>query len=136
MCFLVLMANAEVEREHSVVNNHNIEEGELSVKAREIMTRNVATVREDVSIYEAMRVLISEGITGLPVITRDGDLSGIVTEKDMLTLLNNPRIDHVTAGHLMTRNAICFDENDNITDINNCLKKNHFRRCPFSLVEN
>ena len=100
------------------------------MKAKDIMTRKVVTVREDVPIYEAMRVLISEGITGLPVTTRDGDLSGIVTEKDMLTLLNNTRIDHVTAGHIMTRNAICFDENDDLTEINNCLKKNNFRRVP------
>ena len=100
------------------------------MKARDIMTRNVATVREDVSIYEAMRMLVSEGITGLPVVTRGGVFSGIVTEKDMLTLLNNPRIDHVTAGHLMTRNVITFEDNDDIADINTCLKKNNFRRVP------
>ena len=100
------------------------------MKAREVMTRNVATVREDASIYEAMSILISEGVTGLPVVSRDGSLIGIVTEKDMLTLLNNPGIDHVTAGHLMTKKLICFDEGDDLTDINTCLKENNFRRVP------
>ena len=100
------------------------------MKARDIMTKNVVTVREDISVYEAMKMLISEGITGLPVVSRDGDLSGIVTEKDMLTLLNNPRIDHVTAGHVMTTNTICFDENDDLTEIIKCLKENNFRRVP------
>ncbi|MFC1497929.1 HPP family protein [Verrucomicrobiota bacterium] len=99
-------------------------------KARDIMTKNVITVSEDTPIYVAMELLLADSVTGLPVIDKDGTLVGIVTEKDMLTLLNNSRIDHVTAGDLMTRDVISFSENDDLSEINKCLKEKSFRRVP------
>jgi len=99
-------------------------------KARDIMTKGVITVSEDTPIYVAMQLLLADRVTGLPVLARDGTLVGIVTEKDMLTLLSNDRIDHVTAGDLMTRDVISFSESDDLSVINDCLKKASFRRVP------
>jgi CBS domain-containing protein len=99
-------------------------------KARDLMTKDVLAVSEDTPIYVAMQLLLADNVTGLPVPDKHGTLVGIVTEKDMLTLLNNNRIDHVTAGDLMTRDVVSFRESDDLAEINNCLKKNSFRRVP------
>lgn len=54
------------------------------MKAAELMTRNVVTVREDASIGEAVRLMLQRGISGLPVVDTAGRLVGIVTEGDFL----------------------------------------------------
>ncbi|MBT3293787.1 MAG: CBS domain-containing protein [Verrucomicrobia bacterium] len=94
------------------------------------MTKDVLTVSEDTPIYVAMQLLVADHVTGLPVVDREGTLVGIVTEKDMLTLLNNDRIGHVTAGDLMTRDVVSFLESDDLAEINKCLKEKSFRRVP------
>lgn len=94
------------------------------------MTKDVLTVSAETPIYVAMQLLLADKVTGLPVVDQGGVLVGIVTEKDMLVLLNNPDIGHVTAGDLMTRDVISFGENDDIGEINACLKEKSFRRVP------
>ena len=98
--------------------------------ARTIMTREPITVKEDTPIYEAMEILIDHQITGLPVVSGTGDLVGIVSEKDLLNLLYNPRGEGGTVGEVMTRNAVAFNEDDSLTDICEALLNNAFRRVP------
>ncbi|GAI73851.1 unnamed protein product, partial [marine sediment metagenome] len=48
------------------------------LKAKDIMTENIISVREDTPIYEAMEVIVKHGISGMPVVTDDMALVGIV----------------------------------------------------------
>jgi len=48
------------------------------------MTRNVITVREDASVNEARNMMLSNNIRHLPVVSRSGDLLGIVTTRDLI----------------------------------------------------
>jgi CBS domain-containing protein len=54
------------------------------MKAKDVMTRNVISVAPDASILEAVRLMLQNRISGLPVMTKDGRLVGIVTEGDFL----------------------------------------------------
>jgi CBS domain-containing protein len=54
------------------------------MKASDIMTRRVVTVRADASILEAGRLMLESKISGLPVVDGGGRLVGIVTERDFL----------------------------------------------------
>lgn len=54
------------------------------LKARDIMSRNVVTVSEDMEISELGRLFIEERISGAPVIDGEGRLVGIVTENDLI----------------------------------------------------
>jgi CBS domain-containing protein len=54
-----------------------------SMKAREIMSLEVVSVSPDASILEAVRLMLQNRISGLPVIDR-GMLAGMVTEGDFL----------------------------------------------------
>lgn len=54
------------------------------MKASDIMTRRVITIGPDASILEAVRLMLQNRISGLPVVDGKGLLVGIVTEGDFL----------------------------------------------------
>lgn len=54
------------------------------MRARDIMTTNVATLAPGASVAEAARLLIQRHISGAPVVDENGALVGIVTEGDFL----------------------------------------------------
>ena len=57
-----------------------------NVRARDVMTRRVTTVREDDSIEEAIRRMCESNVHRLPVV-RDGVPVGIVSRQDLLRLM-------------------------------------------------
>lgn len=55
------------------------------LKAKDIMTRDVITVKPSTTIEELAHLLIEHRISGAPVVDEQGDLVGIVTENDLIT---------------------------------------------------
>ncbi|AXH94825.1 CBS domain-containing protein [Ornithinimicrobium avium] len=51
--------------------------------AREIMTADPHTLREDQTLVEAARLMRDQGIGAVPVVAADGSLVGIVTDRDI-----------------------------------------------------
>jgi CBS-domain-containing membrane protein len=54
------------------------------MKAHDVMTWGAITVEADASVARAVRLMLQNKISGLPVIDSDGHLAGIVTEGDFL----------------------------------------------------
>jgi CBS domain-containing protein len=54
------------------------------MNASDVMTRNILSVRPDTSVAEAIRLMLDNRISGLPVIDEAGRLVGILTEGDLL----------------------------------------------------
>ena len=54
------------------------------MKAGNVMTRKVVSIRPNASIAEMVRLMLDNRISGLPVIDDHGELVGIVTEGDCL----------------------------------------------------
>lgn len=100
------------------------------VCAKDVMARKMITVREHTGIKEAIRLLVEHNITGLPVVSEDMRLLGIVTEKDVLRALYNPSTVGRTVADLMTSEIRSFDEHDDLIKVYESLMKDHFRRVP------
>ncbi len=58
-----------------------------SLKVGEIMTPDLATVREDAGVFEAIRYMRDRGVRRMPVVDTGGDLIGILALDDLLELL-------------------------------------------------
>ncbi|MGA1823684.1 MAG: HPP family protein [bacterium] len=99
-------------------------------KAKDIMIKNVITVKKETPIYKAIKLLAEKNITGLPVVSDDMHLLGIITEKDMMKLMYDPDIEYCQVADLMTSKVVYFDENDKIQDVCQKLMENNFRRVP------
>ncbi len=52
--------------------------------AKDIMTRDVITVQDDTSVADLARLLTDNKISGVPVLSADGELTAIVTENDLI----------------------------------------------------
>jgi len=105
----------------------------LTPRPKDIMTKNVITVRRDTPIYEAIELIAERDISGVPVVEDDMTLIGVLSEKDLINLLQDPEGEkEKTVDDFMTQPALFFDEDENLLDICDFLKKNVFRRVPIT----
>ncbi len=101
------------------------------LKATDIMTKEVVSIRRDRPVEEALELLLTHEITGIPVVEEDMTLVGIVTEKDLLGLFYRPEdVKGKTVEEFMTQPAVYFEENESLDDICKCLLDVTFRRMP------
>ena len=101
------------------------------LKAKDIMTENVVSVKKDTPIYEALELLAKYNITGIPVVREDMILVGVLSEKDVLRLFYaHEDEEEGTVNDFMTQPAVHFDEKESLLDICDCLTNNYFRRVP------
>jgi CBS domain-containing protein len=91
--------------------------------ARDVMSRNVVTVRPNMTTRAAAAVLVVHGFASAPVVTAEGVLRGIVTEADLLRGQPLPNLTHIstatdiTAGEAMTPNPRTMRPIDDLSDI-------------------
>jgi CBS domain-containing protein len=56
----------------------------MTMRVKDVMTPNVICIGADEPVLKAARLMLQNRISGLPVLDKDGDLVGIVTEGDFL----------------------------------------------------
>ncbi len=101
------------------------------LKAKDIMTKQVITIRKDTPVFEALELLWKNDITGIPVVEDDMTLVGVVTEKDVLRLFwADEDQKNETSSSFMTQPAVHFDENEALPDVCDCLMNYSLRRVP------
>ncbi|MEE8260054.1 MAG: CBS domain-containing protein [Nitrospinaceae bacterium] len=67
------------------------------ITAKEVMTEEVITVTKDTSIKDLSDLFIKHKVNGFPVVDEDGQLIGIVTEKNLIEQNKNLHIPTVIA---------------------------------------
>jgi CBS domain-containing protein len=95
-----------------------------------IMTTDLVTVRPDVSIEDAIEILLNQSISGLPVVDDDGRLVGVITEFALLAVTYDKRVKNHTVSQHMTREVITVDVNDPISRIADLCIVHRVRRVP------
>jgi CBS domain-containing protein len=103
------------------------------LRARDIMIKDVISVKRTTFVLEAMKIMVENNITGLPVIKDDASSSlvGIISEKDFLNLLYGVHdFESETVDSIMTTNPKCIDESATVLEVCDCMRSNVFRRIP------
>ncbi|HLQ82775.1 MAG TPA: CBS domain-containing protein [Pseudogracilibacillus sp.] len=54
------------------------------MKIENIMTKEVITVKKNDTVETCANLLSKHGLSGLPVVDEDGNLTGIITEGDLI----------------------------------------------------
>ncbi len=99
-------------------------------RAKDVMKTGLLTIRKDTPTYEAMEILATKNVTGLPVVDDYMNLLGIISEKDILKFLYDPVTKPGNIEDIMTEDVIAFSQDDSLFDICDCLINNNFRRVP------
>lgn len=56
----------------------------MGYRARDVMSRDVVAVREDMDLRSLEKLFLDRGITGAPVVDGEGNLVGVVSQTDLL----------------------------------------------------
>jgi acetoin utilization protein AcuB len=59
------------------------------IKVKEIMTKNPLTIQQDETVERAAVVMLEHKVSGLPVLNKNGDLVGIITQSDVFRAFVN-----------------------------------------------
>ena len=95
------------------------------MKVREIMTPNVISVGEDISVREVANVLDRHRISGMPVCDGAGHMVGLISEYDLIA-----KPDAHTAGQAMTRDVISVMEDTGVEEVRFLLVNRKIKRLP------
>ncbi len=100
---------------------------------KSIMTIGVITVKADTPIYEALYLLTRNKISGIPVVDEDEEVIGVLSEKDVLNILFDKKLDvKSTVEDYMSRDVICFTEDDSAIDVCKFFIRSNIRRVPIT----
>ena len=100
------------------------------VSAKDVMNREIITITPDATVEEAMNILIDMKISGLPVVDPDGNMVGIVSEKDIINFSEDRNIKKAKVRDIMTSKVVSFPPETEITKIVKAISENRFRRVP------
>lgn len=104
------------------------------LKAKDIMSRKVICIKRETPVIDAIRAMVEQTITGIPVAEDDMTLVGIISEQDLLRLFHTyPDEQDRTINDFMTQPAIHFEEDESLLDVCYCLRDNAIRRVPVTL---
>jgi len=96
---------------------------------RSIMTSQVTSLPDSASLQDAIDIIKGKMIGGIPILDGDGALNGIVTERDVMTVLANERVT-CTVEEIMSRSLRVTDPDCPIGKVTKEMTRYRFRRLP------
>ena len=98
--------------------------------ARAIMTESVITIDQNASIQEAIELLLTQRISGLPVVDKQGLLIGIVTEFALLAIAYDHRVREDTIAQHMTTDLHTVEPDDPVNKVADLCLIHRVKRVP------
>ena len=107
----------------------------MSVSIREVMTKDPITIEESASVVEAAKAMAQADI-GPTLITRGGELAGIVTDRDIAVrvVAEGQDPNSVKAIDIATTDLATLSPDDDAGDAVRLMKEKNIRRV--AIVEN
>ena len=101
------------------------------ILVRDIMRRNVKTVRTDDSVHAAV-LKMNKFQIGSVIVTNNGRAVGIITERNILERIVEPRLDPGTiwAKDIMSSPLITVDPNDAVEEAAKIMAQKRIKKLP------
>lgn len=98
------------------------------MKAKDIMSRDLITVKEDTTICEVAKIMKEKDIGFVPI-SKEQTITGVITDRDLVcNALANHCDLHKEVKEYMTKKVISVDVEDNVSKILNAMRKNKIKR--------
>jgi CBS domain-containing protein len=91
----------------------------MDVRVSELMTKKIVTIDSKSTILDAVTLMSNMRVRRLPIVSSNGELMGMLTNKDILRYLANPArsreaIFNAPLSEMMTREVIRVDPDDDV----------------------
>tara|TARA_B100000965_G_C18933172_1_gene473936 strand:+ start:59 stop:511 length:453 start_codon:yes stop_codon:yes gene_type:complete len=99
----------------------------------QLLTRDVISVSENKTIYNAIKLLAENNIGALPVLNNSMELCGIISERDIIREMSkNIAVNFKKSfiSSIMTSKVITIDKNKRSEEIMDIMSKNKIRHIP------
>ncbi len=105
------------------------------MKVRDIMTKDIASLRSDDSLEHAAQLMKQYNCGSLPVCTQD-KLIGIITDRDITvrSVATGEDVSHKRVGDVMTNDVVFANPETDVNDAAKIMSDRQIRRLP--VVEN
>ena len=100
------------------------------LRVKDIMTAHVVFVDPDDRVERAIGLMLRHGVSGLPVVDSSGQLLGVVTEYDILGIVDDFFTEKNKVYHYMTRDIKTVEANASITELAAIFRERSIRRYP------
>ena len=99
-------------------------------QVKNIMTTNVVTVKPDATMRDAASLILRHGVSGLPVVDDQDQLVGVLSEWDLLQVLEEPEVEMEPIANYMTADPVCVSEETSLVDVVDLFRSRRVRRLP------
>ena len=105
----------------------------MATKAKDIMSTLLTVARDDMSVEEAVKILVCQHITGMPVVNKKGEMVGVLSEYDIIREAS--LVKSLSKGYLkqkirFSEKVDAVDEDTPLPAIIRRFVKHKFRRLP------
>lgn len=103
-----------------------------NARAKDIMSTELIVANENITIEEAIKLLVNNRITGFPVVDKANKLVGVLSELDIIKAVQNsekPSIDLTLPAHFTTK-VRSISEDAKWDDILRTFLEKNIRRLP------
>jgi len=104
------------------------------LKANDVMTKVVVTVKPEILLKDAIRVLVGKGISGVPVVDDSGKVVGMLSESDIVNYMFSGNISTAVVSEAMSSNITSIPSNTDLDKVALLISEKKFRRVP--IIEN
>jgi len=110
-------------------------QGQKYESVSKYMARDLFTFKPDQPIHEAIDIMLEKRISGGPVLNEDGELIGMLSEKDCLKIIvdrayHNQPNQNSNVEDYMTRMVATVDIDKDIVEVANMFLSTNYRRFP------
>jgi len=104
-----------------------------SINVKDFMTASVITLSPEMDVLKAINILLTNGISGAPVIDERGNLAGLLSEKDCIKVALRAGYHEEWGGEVreyMTPNVTTVDADDSILTVAKMFVDKPYKRYP------
>ena len=102
------------------------------MKVQDIMTSDIETLYSDQTVAEAAKAMEHQNVGAIPVINRQNELLGIITDRDIVlrNVAANQDPNSMRIENTMTTDLICVSPQDDVKDAARVMAQQRVRRLP------
>ena len=95
---------------------------------RDVMTRGVVTVPMNATVKTIAAMLSKQGLSGVAVISEDGEAMGIISDMDLLKVIGKEDWENMTAESIMSAHIEVVKPTDTLGEAAKIMREKHIHR--------